>query len=218
MTMGIFWLMRNCSIHSMLSRSRWLVGSSNRRRLGSVSRILPRPIRIFHPPLKDATRLSPSSTEKPMRSMIFSTLLASWATPIESACFWRSAMRSSASCILSGSSLTSSSTLSKPSSSSKTFISSAKTLMSSSFRVRDSTSSSTNSCLRNEMRRSAALLMTSPDVGSSSPYMTRSCVVFPPPFAPTSPTRSPVCTPQEQSVHTCWFLKMTLTLSRRTDT
>ena len=62
--------------------------------LGSVSRILPRPIRIFHPPLKEATSCSPSSTVKPIMFMIRSAREDSVVTPFLSAAACSFVMRS----------------------------------------------------------------------------------------------------------------------------
>mmetsp|Transcript_56082 Transcript_56082/g.131431 ORF Transcript_56082/g.131431 Transcript_56082/m.131431 type:complete len:219 (-) Transcript_56082:203-859(-) len=218
MTMGIFWFWRKSSIHSMLSRSKWFVGSSRRRMLGSVRRILPRPILIFQPPLKEATRASASSDWKPIRSIIFSTLESSRLMPFCSTMFWSSAIRSSASCIALGSSVHLASTSSMPSSSLRISASSVKTLIISSLSVRDGTSSSTNSWRRNAILRSSADLMMSPLSGSSSPYKILSWVVLPPPLAPTNPTRSPDWTPQVASVSTSWFLKVIAIFSIRKDT
>jgi len=47
----------------------------------------------------------------------------------------------------------------------------------------------------------------SPESGSISPVMSFSCVVFPAPFQPTRPTRSPFFTSQETSLRTSTPLK-----------
>jgi len=48
------------------SKSKWLVGSSSSKTLGSESKIFPRPMRIFQPPLKLDTGRFASSGMKPI--------------------------------------------------------------------------------------------------------------------------------------------------------
>mmetsp|Transcript_2736 Transcript_2736/g.8307 ORF Transcript_2736/g.8307 Transcript_2736/m.8307 type:complete len:231 (+) Transcript_2736:691-1383(+) len=79
-------------------------------------------------------------------------------------------------------------------------------------------SSSTNSCLRNEHRSRFEDLITSPFEGSSWPAIIFSWVVFPQPFCPTRPTRSPVFTSQVTLLRTSAFLKVWPTSSSRTYT
>mmetsp|Transcript_1333 Transcript_1333/g.3653 ORF Transcript_1333/g.3653 Transcript_1333/m.3653 type:complete len:258 (-) Transcript_1333:36-809(-) len=59
--------------------------------------------------------------------------------------------------------------------------------------------------------------MISPWSSSTSPASMRSCVVFPQPFFPTRPTRSPVFTPQVTDLSTCLPPNDTPTSSNRTD-
>ena len=63
------------------------------------------------------------------------------------------------------------------------------------------------------MRMSSRQRATSPPSSSSSPVMTRSCVVLPAPFSPTRPTRSPALTSQDTSDSTSLFLKVLRTLT-----
>mmetsp|Transcript_6626 Transcript_6626/g.19066 ORF Transcript_6626/g.19066 Transcript_6626/m.19066 type:complete len:501 (-) Transcript_6626:161-1663(-) len=219
MIMGMLCSRKKASSHSTLSRSKWLVGSSSNKTFGSFSRTLPSPIRIFQPPEKLATRSSASSSLKPIRSMVFLTLLSNTYTSLSSACCCRSCIRSRISCICSG--LASDMVSSRRSASlrsSTIWFSAAKTLMNSSLRVRSLTSSSTNSCRSMAVRRSPDDLTTSPVVGSSSPDMMRSCVVFPAPFFPTRPMRSPDWTPHVTSLRTSWFRKVIPTSSMRSET
>mmetsp|Transcript_29969 Transcript_29969/g.44255 ORF Transcript_29969/g.44255 Transcript_29969/m.44255 type:complete len:246 (-) Transcript_29969:121-858(-) len=87
--------------------------------------------------------------------------------------------------------------------------------MNSSFRVRSNTNSSTNSCRNMATRKSWEDFTTSPVVGCNSPAMIRSCVVFPAPFCPTNPIRSPVWTPQVTSFNTSCSRKTIPTCSNR---
>ena len=56
------------------SKSKWLVGSSSKSKLGSDSKIFPSPIRIFQPPLKLDTGSDASSGMKPICPNTRSTL------------------------------------------------------------------------------------------------------------------------------------------------
>mmetsp|Transcript_41864 Transcript_41864/g.77507 ORF Transcript_41864/g.77507 Transcript_41864/m.77507 type:complete len:214 (-) Transcript_41864:150-791(-) len=213
MTMGMFCCTKNFSSHSTDSRSRWLVGSSSNKMLGSCSKILPKPMRIFQPPLKEATEKSASCLVKPMASSTLSTfpvceyassvlafscspsissstacMSSAWSGPVKVANF---ASESASFC-----------NVSKPS---------LNTLVSSSRSVRLSTSSSVNSCRSSATRRSTELFTRSPVVCSKSPAKILIMVVFPHPLGPTSPTRSPVFTSQVASDKTSWFLNTTPT-------
>mmetsp|Transcript_29131 Transcript_29131/g.74720 ORF Transcript_29131/g.74720 Transcript_29131/m.74720 type:complete len:252 (+) Transcript_29131:202-957(+) len=55
--------------------------------------------------------------------------------------------------------------------------------------------------------------VTSPASACSFPVTIDSCVVFPAPFTPTSPTRSPFLQVQVTSFSTCWFLNVMDTFS-----
>mmetsp|Transcript_8755 Transcript_8755/g.33024 ORF Transcript_8755/g.33024 Transcript_8755/m.33024 type:complete len:200 (-) Transcript_8755:692-1291(-) len=198
----MFWLRRKSSNHSTDSMSKWLVGSSRSRRFGSPSKILPSPMRIFQPPLKLFTSAPPSALVKPTVLRILSTFASRASMLSWRARSLRSSRRSRTSCIFSGSSTTVSSSFSQASSSSWTRSSFSKTDMNSILRVLSSTRSSMNSCLRKATRRSLLLFVTSPVVGTMSPFRIFSCVVFPPPFGPTRPTRSPVFTSQVASLMT----------------
>ena len=76
--------------------------------------------------------------------------------------------------------------------------------------------STSNSCVRYAIFMSGLALITEPRSGSRSPTMMDSCVVFPAPLIPTSPTRSPALTSHVTPSSTCWLLNAIATSSRRT--
>ncbi|KAL3816413.1 hypothetical protein ACHAXA_007349 [Cyclostephanos tholiformis] len=139
--------------------------------------------------------------------MILLTFESNKLTPFASAFACNSAMRSKTSCILSAMLSSApldifSNSISARLNSDMIPASSSNTDMNSSRNVRDMSISSTNSCRNIATLRSEWLLTTSPAVGSNSPASMRSWVVFPAPLAPTSPTRSPVCTPHVADLST----------------
>mmetsp|Transcript_21337 Transcript_21337/g.49642 ORF Transcript_21337/g.49642 Transcript_21337/m.49642 type:complete len:245 (+) Transcript_21337:1413-2147(+) len=170
---------------------------------GDCIKILLMPIRTFQPPEKRPTFLSKSSGMKPASFAMLSTMSSSLSTSNSSfrVCSSVNLMRRrSSSCLSSGLASNASET---SFSSSRTAFCSGKAAKSSSLSVRSGLSSSTKLCSRMATLASGGLLTTSPFSGVSWPSSTRSCVVFPQPFAPTSANFSPVFTVQEASCRTC---------------
>mmetsp|Transcript_69527 Transcript_69527/g.182244 ORF Transcript_69527/g.182244 Transcript_69527/m.182244 type:complete len:296 (+) Transcript_69527:1248-2135(+) len=199
-TIGSVCIERNCSSHSTLSRSKWFVGSSSSSTSGAVMKIFERPMRTFQPPENTPTSWSRSSGRKPTLLQMPDMRPSSSKTRRSSACCCKSV-----SVLMSSSSFSWS--LSPNSSMSSctcfsawmTFCSVGTAARSSSLSVRLLSSSSTKPCDNTAILRSSWLFRILPSSGTRSPVRTRSCVVFPQPFAPTSATLSPVFAHHEAS-------------------
>mmetsp|Transcript_31675 Transcript_31675/g.78402 ORF Transcript_31675/g.78402 Transcript_31675/m.78402 type:complete len:300 (-) Transcript_31675:54-953(-) len=174
--------------------SKWLVGSSSNTTCGRISRILHRPMRIFHPPEKEDTNALASSFVKPIVSNNRSARCSKPYAP-----FW-SILRCTVDISSIREDASESPALASSSSSSalrvKRAFSSANTDNSSDKSVREPTSCSRNSCRSMATSNLADDLTMPPPSGRSSSVSRRSCVDLPQPLGPTSPTRSPVFTSQ----------------------
>ena len=180
-------LRRYPSSHSVACRSRWFVGSSSSRMSVSSRMSRPRFTRVFSPPDKHANsrcRISLGML-RPLATLFTAVSVSQPPSPSNLA--FSSPYRRSVSAPLSPCSIR------RASASISSFIRNirAKAVCKTSSTVYPS--GYTGICEISPTRRPAAIC-TSPSSGSSSPVSIRNTVVFPAPFRPSSPTRSPLST------------------------
>ena len=169
-------------------------------------------MRICHPPEKEETNRSLSSGTKPNSGMILSINLSMLNKSMRSAWRCSSFNLSTNNCVNSALGLSSNAFCTR-SRFFKTSDSSPNEAKNSSLTVFEPFTS--NSCVKYPIFTLFAN-KTSPSSCSISPMIIFSCVVFPAPFHPTRPTRSPFLQSQVTSDNTSWFVNVFLMFSTRT--